>query len=223
MLKYTILVTSIIILALVWIFTGGKKELNASKNYKTSIMTDTTKLKKATFGEGCFWCVEAVYQNLKGVYKVESGYSGGTVKNPSYEDICTGTTGHAEVALITYDPEIISFEQLLEVFWHTHDPTTLNRQGADRGTQYRSVIFYNNEEEKKTAEESKNKTQTSGLWSDPIVTEISPFTEFYKAEDYHQNYYNNNLSEPYCSIVIAPKLAKFYKEFGYLLKDIEEN
>jgi peptide-methionine (S)-S-oxide reductase len=218
--KYIYLAVSILVLTSLWVITESKENLNTKKNYKDSIMTDTTKLKKVTFGEGCFWCVEAVYQSLKGVYQVESGYSGGTVKNPTYEQVCTGTTGHAEVAQITYDPNIITYEQLLEVFWHTHDPTTLNRQGADNGTQYRSVIFYNSDEEKKQAEDSKKKTDASGLWSDPIVTEISPLTEFYKAEDYHQDYYNNNKnSNSYCSIVIAPKLAKFYKEFGYLLKE----
>lgn len=177
------------------------------------------KYETATLGAGCFWCVEAIFQNLKGVVKVESGYSGGTVKNPSYEDVCTGTTGHAEVAQITFDPEVISYDKLLEVFWHAHDPTTLNRQGGDAGTQYRSVIFYNSDEQKRIAEESKKKTDSSGLWDSPIVTEIIPFTEFYKAEDYHQNYYNNHSNKPYCSIVIAPKLNKLFNEYKDLLKD----
>lgn len=176
-------------------------------------------LDTAVLGAGCFWCVEAVFQNLKGVHKVEAGYSGSNVNNPTYDDVCTGTTGHAEVTRITFDPTIISFEQLLEVFWRTHDPTTLNKQGADIGTQYRSVIFYNNEEQRKITEESKQSVDSSGLWNDPIVTEISPLEEFYKAEDYHQNYYNNNSNQLYCSAVITPKLKKFFKEFKHLLKD----
>jgi len=176
-------------------------------------------LDTATFGAGCFWCVEAVFQNLRGVHKVEAGYSGGKVENPSYDDVCSGTTGHAEVTRITFDPKIISFEQLLEVFWRTHNPTTLNKQGADVGTQYRSVIFYHNDEQRKNAEESKLRIDSSGLWGDSIVTEISPLKDFYAAEDYHQNYYNNNPNQPYCSAVIAPKLKKFFKEFKHLLKD----
>jgi peptide-methionine (S)-S-oxide reductase len=180
---------------------------------------DKHKLEKATFGAGCFWCVEAVFQNLKGVHKVESGYAGGKTPNPTYEQVCSGTTGHAEVAQISYDPAIISYEELLEVFWHTHDPTTLNRQGADAGTQYRSVIFYHDAEQKRIAEASKQKTETSGLWKDPIVTEISPLTEFYRAEEDHQNFYNNNSHQMYCAVVIAPKLKKLYKEFGRLVKE----
>jgi peptide-methionine (S)-S-oxide reductase len=176
-------------------------------------------LDTAVLGAGCFWCIEALFQNLKGVHNVEAGYSGSKVKNPTYDDVCTGTTGHTEVTRITFDSEIISFEQLLDVFWRTHDPTTLNRQGADVGTQYRSVIFYNNEEQRKIAEESKQSVGSSGLWKELIVTEIIPLEEFYKAENYHQNYYNNNSNQPYCSAVITPKLKKFLKEFKYLLKD----
>ena len=175
-------------------------------------------LDTAVLGAGCFWCVEAVFQNLKGVYTVEAGYTGGHTKNPTYEEICTGTTNHAEVAHITFDSGVISYEQLLEVFWHTHDPTTLNHQGADVGTQYRSVIFYNNEDQRKIAEESKQNADSSVLWGNPIVTEISPLEEFYIAEDYHQNYYNNNQNKLYCSAVIAPKLKKFFREFKHLLK-----
>lgn len=182
-------------------------------------MQNTSKLETATLGGGCFWCIEAIFQDVKGVEKIESGYSGGTTKYPAYQEVCSGTTGHAEVVQITFNPDVISYEQLLEVFWHVHDPTTLNRQGADIGTQYRSVIFYHNDNQKLTAENSKKKTEESGLWSDPIVTEISPYTEFYKAEDYHQDYYNNNREKSYCSYVIAPKVSKFYKEYGYLLKD----
>jgi peptide-methionine (S)-S-oxide reductase len=180
---------------------------------------DTTTTEETTLGAGCFWCVEAIFQRTNGVIHVESGYSGGTVKNPSYREVTTGRTGHAEVARIVFDPSVISYELLLEVYWHTHDPTTLNRQGADVGTQYRSVIFYHNEEQKHIAEESKERTDTSGLWDSPIVTEISPLINYYKAEDYHQNYYNTNPSQPYCSIVIVPKLAKFKKDFPHLLKE----
>ena len=172
----------------------------------------------ATFGNGCFWCTEAIFQQLNGVTKVVSGYSGGKVKNPTYKEVCSGLTGHAEAIQITYDPSVISFEELLEVFWQTHDPTTLNRQGADEGTQYRSVIFYHNDEQKKLAETYKEKLDKSGAFDDPIVTEISPYTEFYPAENYHQNYYNLNGTAPYCSFVIQPKVEKFQKVFKSKLK-----
>lgn len=171
-----------------------------------------------TLGAGCFWCIEAVFQDLKGVHKVVSGYAGGSVQNPTYQQVCTGRTGHAEVAQITFDPAVISFEQLLDVFWRTHDPTTLNRQGADVGTQYRSAIFYHNDEQKAIAEKSKRETDASGLWPNPIVTEIAPLTEFYEAEDYHQNYYKSNSNQPYCRAVIDPKVRKLRKEFGDKLK-----
>lgn len=175
-------------------------------------------LETATFGAGCFWCVEAVFQRLKGVESVASGYSGGQVANPTYKQVCTGTTGHAEVCQITYDPRQLSFEQLLEVFWKTHDPTTLNRQGNDVGTQYRSVIFYHSEEQKKLAQQYKARLDSSGAFPAPIVTEIAPFTVFYKAEDYHQNYYRENPSQGYCRMVIAPKMEKFEKVFAEKLK-----
>lgn len=175
-------------------------------------------LQVATFGNGCFWCTEAVFQQLDGVTKVESGYSGGQVKNPTYKQVCNGTTGHAEVIQITYDPAKISFEELLEVFWKTHDPTTLNRQGADVGTQYRSAVFYHTDEQRRLAEEYKKKLDASGAFPRPIVTEITQFSEFYKAEDYHQNYYNENGQQPYCQIVIRPKLEKFEKVFAKKLK-----
>lgn len=175
-------------------------------------------LEKATFGGGCFWCTEAVFQNLKGVYKVESGYAGGAVDQPTYQQICSGTTGHAEVIQVSYNPAEIDFETLLEVFWHTHDPTTLNQQGADKGTQYRSVIFYHDEAQKAIALASKTRTDASDLWSNPIVTEISPLPNYYPAEDYHQNYYNDNPNQGYCSYVIAPKLQKFHQQFAHLVK-----
>ena len=191
---------------------------NNAQTKKEVQMIDTTKYQVTTFGEGCFWCTEAVFQRLNGVVKVESGYSGGTVPNPTYDAVCTGKTGHAEATQITFDPKIISFKELLEVFWKTHDPTTMNRQGADVGTQYRSVIFYHNEEQKKLAEEYKQKLEAEKIWKDPIVTEISPFKNFYKAEDYHQDYYNRHGSQPYCTFVITPKIEKFEKVFKNKLK-----
>jgi peptide-methionine (S)-S-oxide reductase len=166
-----------------------------------------------TLGGGCFWCVEAVYQDVNGVQQVVSGYTGGTVDNPTYQQVCSGTTGHAEVVQITFDPEIISFADILYIFWRVHDPTTLNRQGADVGTQYRSAIFYHNDEQKAIAEKSKQEADASGLWPNAIVTEISPFTHFYEAEGYHQNYYRLNPNQPYCRMVIDPKVRKFKKEF----------
>lgn len=175
-------------------------------------------LSVATFGSGCFWCTEAVFQRVTGVEKVVSGYMGGKVKNPSYREVTTGLTGHAEVTQINYDPGKISFEELLEIFWGTHDPTTLNRQGADVGTQYRSVIFYHTDEQKKLSETYKKKLDASKAFDNPIVTEISPAAEFYAAEDYHQNYFNLNGSAPYCSYVIQPKLEKFKKVFAEKLK-----
>jgi peptide-methionine (S)-S-oxide reductase len=176
-------------------------------------------MEKATFGAGCFWCVEAIYERLEGVYNVESGYSGGHVLNPTYQQVTSGRSGHAEVIRFDYDPSVISYETLLEVFWHTHDPTTLNRQGNDVGPQYRSVIYYHNEAQKLSALASMNRTNASGLWKDPIVTAIEPLINYYVAESYHQDYFENNPNAGYCSIVIAPKVRKFMKEFGHLLKD----
>lgn len=173
---------------------------------------------KTTFGAGCFWCVEAVFENLKGVESVVSGYAGGDIDNPTYNQVCSGSTGYAEVCQITFDPAVISFAELLEVFWQTHDPTTLNRQGADVGTQYRSVIFYHNDAQKELAEKYKSELNNAGVFENQIVTEISEIDEFYKAEEYHQNYYNNNSDQPYCSLVITPKLEKFKKVFGDKLK-----
>ena len=172
----------------------------------------------ATFGAGCFWCVEAVFQNLNGVEKVLSGYSGGKIKNPTYREVCSGLTGHAEVCQIVFDPKIITFDELLEVFWKTHDPTTLNRQGNDVGTQYRSVIFYHNEEQKVLAEKYKNELNQQKVFEKEVVTEISAFTQFFEAEDYHQNYFNLNGNEPYCQYIIQPKVEKLKKVFGNKLK-----
>lgn len=181
--------------------------------------TDTN-LEQATLGAGCFWCVEAVFERVKGVVAVESGYANGNLnRKPTYREVCTGMTGFAEVARISFDPQIVSFETILEVFWHTHDPTTLNRQGADRGTQYRSAIFYHSEAQKQIAEESLAKVDQSGLWRDPIVTEITALDHYYLAEDYHQDYFNTNPNQGYCSVVIAPKIAKFKKQFPHLLRE----
>src|SRR5258707_8335167 len=179
---------------------------------------ESNELKTVTFGAGCFWCTEAVFLNVSGVTKVVSGYSGGKVKNPSYREVCTGTTGHAEVTQITYDPKVVSYESLLELFWNTHDPTTLNRQGADEGTQYRSVVFYHSEEQKKVAEAYKKQLEASHVFKRPIVTEISPFSTFYGAEDYHQNSYALNPDQGYCQSVIRPKVEKFKKQFASKLK-----
>lgn len=175
-------------------------------------------LDTATFGAGCFWCTEAQFQQLQGVEKVESGYTGGTVKNPTYKEVCTGNTGHAEVCNIYYDPSKITYDELLAAFWTSHDPTQLNRQGNDVGTQYRSAIFYHNEEQKQKAEEYKQKLNNEKAWDKPVVTEIVPAAVFYKAEDYHQNYYNDNGNAPYCTFVVGPKVEKFKKVFAGKLK-----
>lgn len=172
----------------------------------------------ATFGSGCFWCTEAIFHRLKGVESAVSGYSGGKVKNPTYNEVCTGETGHAEVIQVKYNPEIISYIELLEVFWKTHDPTTLNKQGADVGTQYRSVIFYHTLEQKELAQEYKKKLDEASIYNKPIVTEISPFDVFYKAEDYHQDYYEHNRGQGYCNFVITPKIEKFKKVFKEKLR-----
>jgi len=185
--------------------------LNTSSEKKMNFQT-------ATFGSGCFWCTEAIFQRLKGVEEVVSGYSGGKIKNPTYREVCSGLTGHAEVIQITYNPDEITYADLLEAFFSSHDPTTLNRQGADVGTQYRSVIFYHDEEQKRMAEEFKKQLNDSNTFRKPVVTEISPIAGFYPAEDYHQNYFNLNGDAPYCQFVIAPKLGKFTKTFKEKLK-----
>lgn len=181
-------------------------------------VSTTRKMDTATFGNGCFWCTEAVFQQLEGVEKVESGYSGGDVEHPTYEEVCTKTTGHAEVLRIIYDPAKISFDELLEVFWQTHDPTTLNRQGNDVGPQYRSVVFYHNEEQRIKAEMYKSALDKSGAFDAPIVTAIEPLKNYYPAEAYHQNYYKNNPNQGYCYFVIKPKVEKFKKVFANKLK-----
>lgn len=172
----------------------------------------------ATFGGGCFWCLEAVFQNLRGVESATSGYAGGTTAHPTYEQVCAGDTGHAEVVQIRFDPAAISFEDLLQVFWRIHDPTTLNRQGADMGTQYRSIILYHTEEQKIQAERSMQEHESSGEWLHPFVTTIVPFEHFYPAEEYHRDYFARNPNQPYCRVVINPKLQKFRKQFSEKLK-----
>ena len=180
---------------------------------KIKSTTDT-----ATFGAGCFWCVEAIFQNLNGVQSVQSGYAGGSIKNPTYKEVCNGNTGHAEVCQIIFDPSKIRFSELLEVFWKTHDPTTLNRQGNDMGTQYRSVVFYHTTEQKLLAEQYKKQINDEKAFQNPVITEIVPFTNYYAAEEYHQNYYNLNSEEGYCKFLIQPKLEKFEKIFKNKIK-----
>jgi len=208
-MKHNLKLISILFFIVFWGTYAGEQKME-------NVNSDTFQL--ATFGAGCFWCTEAVFQRVNGVIKVESGYSGGTVSNPTYEAVCTGKTGHAEVTQITFDDKIISYTELLKIFFKTHDPTTLNRQGADVGTQYRSVIFYHDDDQKKIADKIKHELETAKIWDAPIVTEISKFSKFYKAEDYHQNYYNNNSNQPYCSFVITPKIEKFEKVFKDKLK-----
>lgn len=194
---------------------GVSCQMNAKQeitNFTEVIMNDTTEV--ATLAGGCFWCVEAIYANTKGVYKVESGYAGGFVKNPAYKEVCNGTTGHAEAVQITFDPRVVSFAKLLEIFFVVHDPTTLNRQGPDVGTQYRSAIFYHTDEQKKTAETAIQIVNETAEWGAPAVTEITAFTNFYKAEDYHQQYFELHGEQPYCRIMITPKLEKFKKRFS---------
>jgi peptide-methionine (S)-S-oxide reductase len=183
---------------------------------KTKNMNNELQL--ATLGSGCFWCTEAFFLRIKGIESVVSGYSGGKVKNPTYREVCSGLTGHAEVVQVKFNPNEISYEEVLEIFWNTHDPTTLNRQGADEGTQYRSVVFYHNEEQKKIAEQYKLQLDKSGAFKNPIVTEITPFSIFYPAEDYHQNYYALNPNQGYCQYVIRPKVEKFNKQFASKIK-----
>jgi peptide-methionine (S)-S-oxide reductase len=196
----------------------SKEQVNSANVKKEEIINPMANIDTATFGAGCFWCVEAIFQDMKGVQKVVSGYTGGHVDNPTYKEICTGNTGHAEVLQVYYDPEVVSFKDLLEVFWQTHDPTTLNRQGNDVGTQYRSAVFYHNTEQKELAEKYKKELDKSGAFSSPIVTEIVPVSKFFPAEDYHQNYFNLNQEQPYCTFVIKPKVEKFKKVFGDKLK-----
>lgn len=212
------------IAAILFITACGQNKNNSSnmdKEANKTIVkpaTSATNIDTATFGAGCFWCVEAVFQRLNGVISIKSGYSGGNVKNPSYKEVCNGTTGHAEVCQIVFDKNMIKFEELLEVFWKTHDPTTMNSQGNDFGTQYRSAIFYHTEEQKMLAEKYKKELNLAKVYDNPIVTEITAFTNYYPAEDYHQNYFNQNGSQGYCKFVIQPKVEKFEKVFKSKLK-----
>jgi peptide-methionine (S)-S-oxide reductase len=187
------------------------------------LTTERRDWETATLGGGCFWCLEAVFERLEGVESVASGYAGGTLPNPSYEQVCTGTTGHAEVVQIAFDPDKITYRELLEVFFTIHDPTTLNRQGTDAGTQYRSAIFYHTPEQEKAAREVIQELETSGVWENPIVTEVEEYREFYRAEDYHQHYYERNSAQPYCQAVITPKLAKLRQKWVSKLKSKPES
>jgi len=208
---------TILIFASLIVLMGGCSQAQ-SRNVETTqvMMNDTTEV--ATLAGGCFWCVEAVYASAKGVYKVESGYAGGHVKNPSYKEVCNGTTGHAEAVQISFNPNVISYAQLLEIFFAVHDPTTLNRQGPDTGTQYRSAVFYHTEEQKDIAEKAIAAVNETNEWGAKAVTEVTAFTNFYKAEDYHQDYYALNGEQPYCRIMITPKMEKFKKRFAELVK-----
>lgn len=203
-------ITIIILLMLGWMSVSAQKPKNKEMEHK--------KTETATFGSGCFWCTEAVFQQIKGVSTVKSGYSGGKRENPTYEQVSSGATGHAEVVQITYNPSVITYDELLEIFWKSHDPTTLNRQGADVGTQYRSVIFYHNDLQKEIAEQYKKKLNAAKAFPNPVVTEITAFKSFYPAESYHDNYYNNNKRAPYCTYVIQPKVDKVRQVFKEQLK-----
>lgn len=197
---------------------NGNKTTLQNTETKTIKMDTVKSTSLATFGGGCFWCMEAVFQQMNGVEKIESGYSGGNTKNPTYKEVCTGETGHAEVIQITYNPGLVSFAELLRVFFTMHDPTTLNRQGNDIGTQYRSVIFYHNTEQQHEAEAIIQEINKQHIYPNPVVTQVVPFSVFYKAEDYHQNYYNQNKEQSYCRFVIQPKVEKFEKIFKDRMK-----
>ena len=218
MKKFLIIPYTILLIALT--AAGCKESKSEIKNNDNKTMnTQNTKLETATFGSGCFWCNEAIFERVNGVSKVVSGYSGGSVDNPTYEEVCNGTTGHAECTQIIFDPAVITYDELLEIFWKMHDPTTLNRQGNDVGTQYRSVIFYHNDGQKQKAEYYKKKLTEEKIWDKPIVTEITKLEKFYPAEDYHQEYYDNNPNQGYCTYVITPKVEKLEKIFKDKLKN----
>lgn len=206
------------ILLVITMASCGQNKVKTASYHMSDSTISNVKTDTATFGAGCFWCVEAVFQRLDGVLKVTSGYSGGHIENPTYEEVCSITSGHVEVARIIYDPSKVSFDELLEVFWQTHDPTTPNQQGADVGPQYRSVVFYHNEEQKQKAEQYKKELNASGAWDKPVITDIEPLKNFYAAENYHQNYYNDNPDQMYCRYVIRPKVEKFEKVFKNKLK-----
>jgi peptide-methionine (S)-S-oxide reductase len=214
----TIFSTVLFVILLIPAGTGFSNGITPLDMHAMTQIKSSEPLETATLGAGCFWCVEAVFQDLKGVHSVISGYSGGHVPNPTYREVTSGRTGHAEVCQIVFDPSVIPYEDLLEIYWETHDPTTLNRQGADVGTQYRSVIFYHGPEQKRTAESLKKKLTAEGRFENPIVTEITAFEAFYEAEDYHQDYYSQNPNQPYCRVVISPKLKKFREKYKDALK-----
>jgi peptide-methionine (S)-S-oxide reductase len=215
---WLIVIATVVVLGIAWAGDRGDPAKPGMPERKTQEMESVKNLQKATLAGGCFWCTEAVFQELKGVYKVTSGYIGGHVPNPTYKAICTGETGHAEATQIDYNPDEVSFEQLLEVHFKTHDPTTLNRQGNDVGTQYRSAIFYHSPEQKAAAESIIAELSKAGVYPNPIVTEVSEATTWYPAEDYHQNYYSNNPNQGYCAMVITPKMEKFRKVFADRLR-----
>lgn len=217
-MKNLLYILSVILLIIGAMSCNELKSNTKTKERGTMINDPSVKTDTATFGQGCFWCAEAIFERVNGVISVTSGYAGGNVANPTYEQVCTGKTGHAEVVQIVYNPDIISYDDLLKIFWQTHDPTTMNRQGADVGEQYRSIILYNNEAQKEKAEYYKNELQKSGAWDNPVVTQIVPLTKFYRAEEYHQHYYEKNPYGGYCSFVIAPKVEKFEKVFKDKLK-----
>lgn len=207
-----------IISAVAFVLVGILSSYAKAGNSKLNRMNSANE-EVITLGAGCFWCVEAVFERINGVSKVVSGYSGGKISNPTYREVCTGLTGHAEVVQVTYNPQVVAFETILEVFFKTHDPTTINRQGADVGSQYRSVIFYHNEQQMQTAQRVVAKLNSLGIWAQPVVTEITAFTKFFKAEDYHQDYFANNRTQTYCQAVINPKVVKLESAFKDLLKD----
>ncbi|MCF8283099.1 MAG: peptide-methionine (S)-S-oxide reductase MsrA [Bacteroidales bacterium] len=214
-----ILIIPVIMLGTVFGSCAQTKQKQATAKANQTVQTmQNSNLSTATFGGGCFWCTEAIFQQLKGVESVASGYSGGKVDNPSYREVCNGTTGHAEAIQVMFDPAVISYEQLLQVFFTTHDPTTMNRQGADVGTQYRSIVFYHDEAQKELAVKVKKEFAPT-IWDNPIVTEIDSYSNFFKAEDYHQNYFNDNSEQGYCRIVINPKVQKFRKQYADWLKE----
>ena len=217
-MKKKLKITFTTLLIMISFISCNESKSQANEEMKNIMNDKNPNLETATFGSGCFWCTEAIFERVNGVIAVVSGYSGGTVEDPSYKEVCDGTTGHAECTQITFDSSVISYDELLEIFWKTHDPTTLNKQGNDVGTQYRSVIFYHNEEQKQKAEFYLNKLTDEKIWDKPIVTEISKSENFYPAEDYHQEYYENNPNQGYCAYVITPKVEKFEKIFKDKLK-----
>jgi len=217
-MKSIVLIPFTLIIFSIGCTSKPKVETKANKNIATLEIKDSTKWDTATFGAGCFWCVEAIFQEVRGVQSVKSGYAGGTKINPTYKEITSGTTGHVEVTQLIYDPSVTTFKELLEVFWEIHDPTSRDQQGNDKGTQYRSAVFYHNQTQKEVAEFYKNKLNEEKAFSKLVVTEIAPMTKFYRAEDYLQDYYKNNSDQTYCVYIIRPKLDKFRKAFKSKLK-----